>query len=97
MKAVPMTVLITHLRKKPIIKRMMIMMMKMILKIVKNLMIRMKFLRIILVLIGKIKNYNNRRNYKRQKMQLKGEKMVRRKNLLTKMKKVRNQNKVKKK
>ena len=105
MKAVLMIALIIHLKRKAIIKSMMMMMMKKMImmmkkKKVRNLIVRMKFLRIVLVLKGRItKNisYNNEPQFKCQKVRGKLEKKIRRMNLQMKTKKVKNQNKVKRK
>ena len=95
MKAVLMIVLIIHLKRKVIIKRMI--MMKKMMKKVKYRMIRTKLLRKILVLkewMRKIISYNNRRRFNWQKVRRKVAKKVRRMNLQMKMKKAKNQNKV---
>jgi hypothetical protein len=101
MKAVLMIVLIIHLKRKAIIKSMMMtmMMMKtMTMKKVRNLIVRMKFFKIFLVLKGRTRriiSYNNKPQYKQQKVRGKLPKKVRRMNLQMKTKKVKNQNKVK--
>ena len=90
-KPVLMIVLIIHLKRKVIIKRMIMM------KKVKYRMIRTKLLRKILVLkewMRKIISYNNRRQFNWQKVRRKVAKKVRRMNLQMKMKKAKNQNKV---